>query len=189
MSNSQVLVPPVLYLPSYGGHFVNGRIVGYGLIRDNINKISQQGYFTNGVLSDAPIVSTYIEWTSAPESVMMVLGNFVNGKADGQMYKYTSTGSIYCDTGNNLSSVVSRKRYIRATKVSQVCAAGVVNSTNNLGTVTLMMNWSSNNLLTAFDIGDVSLAAGFDVDDAVREDSIKLIPLVKNAFVNSIYAG
>lgn len=187
MANSQVLVPPILYLPSYGGSFSNGRIVGYGSIRDNVSKISQQGYFANGVLSDAPIVSTYIEWTSAPESVMMVLGNFVNGKADGQMYKYTSTGSIYCDSGNNLPNIISRKRYIRATKVSQHCTAGVVNSTANLGTVTLMMNWDSNNLLSAFDIGDVSLAAGFDVDDAVRADSIRLVSPVKNAFANSVY--
>lgn len=187
MSSSTVLMPPVAYVPLYGGYFANGKIVGYGAIRNNITKINLQGYFTNGSLDNAPIVSTYIEWTSAPESVLMVLGNFVNGKVNGITYKYTSTGSIYCETGNNSSNVLGRKRYIRAAKVQQLCTSGVVDSSTDMGTVTLMMNWAYNNLLTAFDIGDVSLADGYEVDDAVRADSIKLVSPVKNAFINSLY--
>jgi hypothetical protein len=176
-----------LYTSAYGGYFSNGKIVGYGAIRDNINKINQVGYFSNGVLSSAPIVSTYIEWTSPPESVMMVLGNFVNGKVDGIVYKYVSTGSIYCETGNNLSSVLARRRYILATKTQQSCTSGTVNSETALGTVTLMMNWVNNNLLNIFDMGTLSLAAGYDVDDTVRVNSPKLNTPNKNAFINSIY--
>ena len=187
MSSSIVLEPPILYLPSYGGYFANGKIVGYGAIRDNINKINQIGYFTNGALSNAPVASTYIEWTSPPESVMMVLGNFVNGKVEGTVYKYVSTGTIYCETGNNLSSVLTRRRYILATKTQQSCTAGTVNSETAMGTVTLMMNWTNNNLLNVFDMGTLSLAAGYEVDDAVRINSPKLNTPVKNAFINSIY--
>ena len=188
MSSSTVLVPPTLYIPAYGGRFVNGKIVGYGAIRDNINKINQVGYFTNGVLSNAPIASTYIEWTSSPESVMMVLGNFVDGKVDGLVYKYVSTGSIYCESGNNLSNVLARRRYILATKTQQSCTAGVVNSETAMGAVTLMMNWVNNNLLNVFDVVVLGLVVGYEVDDAVRVNSPYLNPPVKNAFINSIYS-
>lgn len=187
MSSSVVLIPPITYIPLYGGGFRNGTIVGYGAIRNNINKINLQGYFTDGVLSNAPIMSTYIEWTTAPEQVMMVLGNFVSGKVDGIVYNYQSTGSIYCRTDENKSNVIARTRYILANKVQQTCTAGTVDSSTSMGVVTLMMNWVNNNLLTAFDIGNVSLAAGFEVDDAVRADSNYVMAVVKNSFTNSIY--
>lgn len=188
MSNAVVLIPPITYIPVYGGYFLNGRIIGYGAIRNNISKINQQGYFVNGVLDSSPIASQYIEWTTAPEQILYVIGNFIGGKADGIVYKYVSTGSIYCETGNNLANITARRRYIRAAKTKQVCTVGTVNSSTDIGTVTLLMNWTHNNLLTIFDIGDVDISGNdFEVDDAIRANSIRLVPVVKNSFENSIY--
>jgi hypothetical protein len=187
MSSSVVIVPPVMYVPAYGGTFSNGIIKGYGSIRDNINKKIQTGYFNNGVLTDSPIISTYIEWTTAPEQVLMVLGNFSDGKANGIMYKYQSTGSIYCTIGDNKSNKIARSRYMLADKTKQECKNGDVISSTSMGTVTIAMNWVNNNLLNVFDLGNVSLDVGYEVDNAVRADSIKLVSSNKSSFTNSIY--
>lgn len=188
MANTIVLVPPILYIPAYGGKFSNGKIIGYGSIRDNVNKVNKQGYFVNGKLDNSPIDSQYIEWTSAPEQVLMVIGNFIGDKVDGIVYNYTSTGSIYCESKQNLSNVLARRRYIRAIKTKQNCTAGTINSTTSMGTVTLLMNWVNNNLLNALDIGDVDISGNdYEIDDAVRVNSNTLISNVKNNLTNSIY--
>ncbi len=58
---SDTIVSPISYIPAYGGKFVNGKLVGYGSIINNVDKINQYGYFTNGVLDSTPIASQYIE--------------------------------------------------------------------------------------------------------------------------------
>lgn len=187
MNSSTVLIPPITYIPAYGGIFRNGSIVGYGAIRNNVTKVNMQGYFCDGLLSNSPIMSIYIEWTTAPEQVLMVLGNFKAGKVDGVVYNYQSTGSIYCKVGENKSDNIARTRYMIANKVSQSCTTGTIDSSTSLGTTTLMMNWVNNNVLTIFDIGNISLAVGYEVDDAVRVESNAVVPVVKNSFNNSIY--
>lgn len=188
MNANIVIVPPVLYVPAYGGTFKNGQIIGYGSIRDNINKKICTGYFSDSLLSPSPIMSTYIEWTTAPEKIMMVLGNFSEGKVHGVVYKYLSTGSVYCKNGENKSNIIARVRYARATKVKQSCTNGIVDSSEDLGSTTLMMNWVNNNLLNVFDIGDQSIDVGYEVDNAIRPNSIKLVPINKPELSNSIYA-
>lgn len=189
MSNN-IVIQPIALIPAYGGQIKNGRLVGYGSIRDNINKVIYTGYFSGGLLQPAPIESSYIEWTAAPESIVLIIGSFSAGKLNGNnIVRYVSTGNIYCEAKQNDSSTIARKRYIRANKFIENYSAGVATSSNSIGQVTLLMNWVNNNLLNAFDIGDVSLASdNYELDNTIRPDSDGLLPSNKTALVLSILA-
>lgn len=187
--STNFVIPPVALVPAYGGYIKNGQIVGYGTMRDNVNKINQTGYFSNGLLQVSPIMSTYIEWTKAPETIVMIIGNFISGKANGNnIIHYISTGSVYCDKNNNDSSVLARCRYVRVNKILKNCSNGNVSSSTSIGVVTLKMNWINNNLLNAFDIGDIDITSSdYEIDDAVRVDSNNLPESNKSSLILSIY--
>ncbi len=183
MTDLNIKISPFAFTPMLGGMFTNGSISGYGIIRNNTNKILQQGYFSKGILAGAPIISSYIEWTSAPEQVLIVYGSFTDGKVDGVVYKNQSSGSIYCKTGESKSNSTIRTRFILMNKTKQSCTTGTVDSSSSLGSSVFMMNWVDNVLINAFDIGVVDFNNGYEVDDSIRVDSAP----VKNEFVNSIY--
>lgn len=169
---NNVLIPPVALIPAYGGYIRNGQIIGYGSIRDNVRKINMTGFFSGGVLQPTGLVSSYTEWTAAPELIFHVIGDFKSGKLNGHVYKYMSENSLYCDAGNNSSNVLVRRRYVRANKIDALYNMGVVETSTSLGNVTLMMNWAYNNLLNVFDIGDIDISGpSYEIDNAVRIDS------------------
>ena len=117
----------------------------------------------------------------------MVKGLFFNGKVNGNIEKYISEGDIYCDEKNTLLD--TRIRYINANKFNQVCENGVVTSSTSLPKITLRMEWNFNNLKSIEIIEHIlDLSQLYVVDSENRINSLNLISLDKNDFLNEVYA-
>jgi hypothetical protein len=177
-------IPPVSFIPSYTGYIKNGYMHGYGIIRDNVKKYMQIGYFDNKFLHSDIHNALLVEWTIQPEKIIMINGTFSVGKLNGNdiMY-YISQGPLYCK--NDDINKYSRKRYVLAKKYIRNYNLGELINSNELDITILEMDWICNNLININENISIVLDNNYIIDDNIKPDTTGLCKSDKTNFIMS----